>query len=504
MYWNNLIDENELASLLPGPYRCFARPVKQALTFFLDDLPEKRQRQLLAHQADLGPLATLSQRLGRLARDCPVIHKLSQTLARDARLAPELREQLRPLESLPSVVPTATIERELQKELGPLARRGVTLGKQALAEASVAVVAPFVDGSKSAPRHGVFKLLKPGIAERLEQELELLSKVGARLDQCCHRLRIPQIDYELTFSQVREKLTWEVRLEREQKHLVAAKTFFADEPNVLIPELFEHCSPRVTSMERVIGTTIFDIPAHCPVSKRTVAKQIVRALVSHPFFSLEREALFHADPHAGNLMLAEDGRLAILDWSLAGSLGAEARGAMVQLLLAAITFNGDRISKVVHELGMNDGLDAAALAQIIARRLQGLCRGEIPGLAWMVGLFDEAVCKAGVRLPAELMLFRKSLHALDGLVSELSAGDVRLDDVLIIDFARAFAADWPHRFFQGAASRNLRTRISNADLAKLALSTPSAFTRWLSLNNPFTSIQPVRSQLGAPAAAGAP
>ena len=44
--------------------------------------------------------------------------------------------------------------------------------------------------------------------------------------------------------------------------------------------------------------------------------------------------MFHGDPHAGNLFLTDENRLAILDWSLVGSLGERDVMAIVQILLA--------------------------------------------------------------------------------------------------------------------------------------------------------------------------
>jgi ubiquinone biosynthesis protein len=259
-------------------------------------------------------------------------------------------------------------------------------------------------------------------------------------------------------------------------------------------------------MERVFGARIFDAPSHWAISKRDIARRLVHAVVSHSIFSAEDEALFHADPHAGNLMLARDGKLALLDWSLAGTLRAHVRAAIMQLLFSALTFDREKIREIVYGLDTAGRVDAAALERIIAFKLRGLGRGCLPGLTWLLGLFDDAVREAGLRLSPELVLFRKSLHSLDGVVSELATGDVRVDDVLIVDFLRQFIAEWPQRFFQSLNSRNLRTRISNADLAKLMLSLPIVFTRWLieSLNDLIIAKQPICLKFGAPAAADVP
>src|SRR5438034_1143436 len=103
--WNTLLDKTALASVLPGEASRFAEPVRDALVIFLEGLPAAHQAEILAQQAALASSASISVRLASLARCCPVLHKLGQVLARDQRLAPQLREQLRTLESLAPAVP---------------------------------------------------------------------------------------------------------------------------------------------------------------------------------------------------------------------------------------------------------------------------------------------------------------------------------------------------------------------------------------------------------------
>jgi len=475
--WDFLIDDNALASVLPDEYAHFARPVRDALTVFLNGLPEEHQATILAEQAKLPDEASISQRLGILARGCPVLHKLGQILARDQRLAPELREQLQQLESLPPTVPFETIRDTLTSELGPLDRLGVKLAPVAIAEASVAVVIGFRQAGDDGTKHGVFKVLKPGIEERLEQELDLTGQVGAHLDQRCEELGIPQLDYRETFEQVREKLQWEIRLDEEQRHLEQARTFYADEPRVQIPALFEHCTPRVTAMERVTGGKVTGNSLTSLDEKRRLAEQVVEALVTRPIFSKDSEALFHCDPHAGNLFLTEDGRLAILDWSLAGTLNEQQRVAIVQIMLAAVTLDASQIVRILSELAERppNETDLYATVESWLRRIRS---GQFPGLSWLVGMLDDAVQNARLRLAADLMLFRKTLHTLDGLLLDLHADGNRLDGVVMKKFVRHFAAEWPRRWTVQPTSRDFATRLSNVDLTKCLLGIPTTATRY--------------------------
>jgi ubiquinone biosynthesis protein len=471
--WGLLIDEGAIASVLPDEYARFRRPVLGALTTFLAGLPDEHQAAVLAEQATLPPTASASERLFVLARSCPALHKLGQILARDRRLSLELRQHLQGLESLPPSTPLEAIRSTLAQELGPLDRLGVTLEPPALAEASVAVVIPF----RAGPRRGVFKVLKPGIEERLDQELALLEHVGSYLDERCDEFAIPHLDYQEVFEQVREKLWEEARLDLEQQHLARARAFYADEPRVLVPALFDCCSRRVTAMERVSGGKVTDHTLSAS-DRRRLADLLVEALLARPIFATASPAPFHADPHAGNLFLTDDHRLAILDWSLVGALGAPERVGLAQVLLAALTLDAVQVCVALEDLAGGRCPDRAALAAVVQGWLRRVRHGQLPGFTWLVGLIDEAVGSARLRFPADLLLFRKAFHALEGVVADVGVGSSRVDDVLLGQFLRHLAAEWPQRWLALPGCRAFATRLSNADLARLLLGLPWAAARF--------------------------
>ena len=73
--------------------------------------------------------------------------------------------------------------------------------------------------------------------------------------------------------------------------------------------------------------------------------------------------MFHADPHAGNLMATHDKRLAILDWSLVGFLGEPERLAIVQMVQSAITLDARRIVEILESLNTSTRIDNSAFTQ---------------------------------------------------------------------------------------------------------------------------------------------
>lgn len=473
--WNLLINEADIASVLPEAYAHYRRPIKGALTFFLEGLPEAHQDAVLLDQATLPPTATVSERFARLARSCPALHKLGQTLARDRRLLPELRTQLQRLESLPPTIPLKDIRRILTRELGRLDRLGVALEPPALAEASVAVVVPFRHGGSE----GVFKILKPGIEERLEQELLLVERVGSYLDEECEALGIPRLDYREAFESLADRLRHEVRLDLEQRHLALGHAAYANEPRIQIPALFDFCTPRVTAMERVHGDKVTDHRFDGDEERRALAELVITGLIARPILSAGDDALFHGDPHAGNLLLTRDRRLAILDWSLATTLSEARRVAFVQIVLGAVTLDATRIAAALAMLSERPEIDAHAVLPIIRASLEHVRKGKLPGLLWLTELLDNAV-QIGVRFGAEMLLMRKMLHALEGVIADIGADRTCIDSVLLGQFFAQMAGEWPYRWLAWADSRAFVTRLSNADLAGVMMSLPLTATRfWL-------------------------
>lgn len=472
MNWEWLINETSIARVIPDVYARYRRPLQSVLTLFLEGLPALRQKAMALEQATLPATATVSERLAVLARSCPVLHKLGQTLARDRNLSVELRIYLQRLESLPSSIPLKTVESVLTQELGPLDRLGVTLEPPALAEASVAVVVPFNLTRAQAVPNGVFKVLKPGIEERLEEELDLVDQVGSFLDQGCDDLHIPHLDYRESFEQVRDKLLYEVRLGEEQNNLALARGFHETDSRVQIPELFDFCTPRVTAMERVFGQKVTECCTDLRSADPRMSRIIIETLIARPIFSKAAQALFHGDPHAGNLFSTRDGRLAILDWSLAGSLGEHERLLIMQIMLGAMALRAEKILTGLSGLSKEQSGNLTALMPIVHKWIGRIRNGRLPGLIWLTGLLDDAASNAGLRFGADLMLFRKTLHMVEGVVADMGGEKGLIDQVLLSEFVLHFCAEWPLRFLRPPDSRAFATRVSSADLAELMWSFP--------------------------------
>jgi ubiquinone biosynthesis protein len=484
-----LRDRVAASDLLPGVYARYRPLLADALRFFLERLPADRLERIISEQAALAVSTSVAERLVALVRRAPALHKLGQVVARDRRLSPGFRKRLQELESLAPQIPSALAVKLIERELPASRRAAISLGPDPLAEGSVAVVMPFTWRGVE----GVFKAIKPGVERLLEEDLGILGSLGCFLDEDCEWYHVQPLDYEETFRTIRGLLLHEVRLGEEQRHLAEAARIYRSMPCVAIPSLLPFCTPRLTAMERIDGVRITDHrdPARIKLrfsgglegcSGHALGRVVAEALIARPLFAAESAALFHADPHAGNLLVTREQRVGILDWSLAGRLRRQDRAAMVQLLVGAVAQDAGKISRILRELSRKPP-DESALSEVVRTGLRELRWGAAPGITWLTRLLDEVVLRAGARLEADLILFRKSLLTIEGVLADLTEADERavaslLDEAVLATLFRHWLAEWPERLFAPPAARSLTTHLSAADLSSLAWSAPAAAARW--------------------------
>ncbi|WP_136414728.1 AarF/UbiB family protein [Herbaspirillum sp. ST 5-3] len=466
MLHDELLESISLHQLLPSSLAPWRPLLADGMTFFLGHLPAHRQEEILAHQLALPARADAPIRLATLLVQCPTLHKLGQVLARNRQLPEEIRHQLQKLESMPPTTPMESVLTRLHDELSD--DPPVDVAQDALAEGSVAVIVPFTYRENGQVRDGVFKVLKPGIEEKFDDEIAVWGALGTFLEERGRNLGLPALDYRHTLDSVRELLTNEIHLRVEQHNMRAARAFYAHDPRILVPRLLPWCTPRVTAMERIFGVKVTDARLS-RLRRADLASTLVSSLVGQPFWSVAQSAMFHADLHAGNLFATDDGRLAVLDWSLTLRLSKADRGLLVSIILGGLTLDGERICKAVAALG-TIAADDPILERAVERALDRVAfQGRFPGFDWVLDFLDELALETATGFREDFVLFRKTWFSLSDVIGDM-VGAYSPDIPLLMAGLTRFIAELPERLFARPESTCYSTHLSNADMMQASAS----------------------------------
>lgn len=463
-------------ALIPDCYRQYRPLIREALQFFMAELSAERRAVIISEQLDFEPTVTLEERLVALLKRCPTLHKIGQIMARHPQLDGGLRTQLQQLESLPPSLTIADLTGVIESELGDVARR-LDLGAQALAEGSVAVVVPFVlrDAAPGEPSDGVLKILKPGIEVLIEEELGIADRFGEWIETRSSELALPPLGYREIVGQVARMLRAEICLDVERENLVQATALYAKNAQARVPRLLPFHSPRITAMERIGGRKITDDAEMTGHEQRALAQTLIQALLAQPFFNDSDSALFHGDPHAGNLLLDNEGRVVIIDWSLTGRIDRASRHAIIVILIGAFTLSRARVKQGL-QLLIEGPFDESLLDIEIDRAMNSVPWSRLPGFDWLLALLDR-LALAGAEFASEFTIFRKALFTLNGVFADVS-DDYSIDLPLARTAVLQFYRELGPRLLNVSGQRRFGIQLTNVEMMTIGLMWPMTWSRY--------------------------
>lgn len=349
----------------------------------------------------------------------PTFVKLGQLLATRPDLVPE--DFIREFEKLHAQVqplPFETVEAVLKEELGDDYRtKFASLNPEPLGSASIAQVhaATLTTGEKV-----VVKVQRPGIVKVIDDDLDILYLLADLIEKY-----IPEAKPYNPSAVVEEFFK---TLDLETNFIVEANNIRrfsenfarADEPlrdKVKIPKVYLNLTTeRVLTMEALEGVPLSNDRA----IERAGADpgQVVRLGLQTYLRMVFIHGLFHGDLHAGNFFILPENRVGLIDFGVVGRLNGKTQTAIASMLYALSQEDYDRLALEYVDLApftdkINTDLFARDLRELIAPFF-GLNLANINIGKILMGSASIAA-RHGLTVPTELMLFFKSIVAIEGL-----------------------------------------------------------------------------------------
>ena len=348
----------------------------------------------------------------------PIFVKFGQILSTRRDLLPDdiavelakLQDQVPPF---PGDEAVAVIERAQGKPLGDIY---LNFDRVAHASASVAQVhlAELHDG-----REAAIKILRPGIAKVIRNDLELLD-AGASLMEWLwadgKRLKPHEVVAEFA-----RHLDDELDLMREAANASQLRRNFSASPLLLVPEIYwEYCSTEVMVMQRMHGTPVSHVDALR--AQGVDIPKLARAGVEIFFTQVFRDGFFHADMHPGNIFVTPSGQYIALDFGIMGALTPTDKHYLAQNFLAVFRRDYRRVAMAHIESGWtpaDTSIEAfetairAVCEPIFDKPLRDISFGKL-----LLRLFQTSR-RFKMEIQPQLVLLQKTLLNIEGLGRDL-------------------------------------------------------------------------------------
>lgn len=293
-------------------------------------------------------LRTLFERLGA------TYIKLGQFIASSPTIfPPEYVVEFQKCLDQTSALEWSTIKSVIENEIGPISKTFSYIDKKPLASASIAQVHRAT--LKSTGEDVVIKVQKPGIDVYLKADLNFIYIASRTLE-------FIQPDFERTSlsgiaSDIKSSMLEELDFEKEARN-IEEFLYFLNTNDLLnvatAPKVYrEYSTKKVLTMEYINGVSLLDTDTISSITNNNPEKVIISALnvwtksvMSMPWF--------HADVHAGNLLVLSDGRVGFIDFGIVGRVSDKTFSAVNELSLALNVADYKGMAQALCNMGATD------------------------------------------------------------------------------------------------------------------------------------------------------
>jgi len=411
----------------------FGRPLRRD-----DERHRRRAARLTRTLADLGP----------------AFIKLAQVFAARADLLPEpylsalgtLTDQVPPL---PPGVAEQVIRAELEDVPAAIFDR---FDAEPLAAASLGQV-------HRAAYHGrevVVKVLRPGVEEVVRRDLDVSFRILFLLNLLFpgHQVRA----MTAIVSEFSKRIADELDFRVEARNAATLKRNFAADSRVVVPEVVgDLIRRRVLVLEYLEGTRIDRLHDRLESGELRLDRLMTTLAEMYLKMMLE-DGDFHADPHAGNLLVDPQGRLVLLDFGMVLQVERETRRRLVGAVIAAARQDVDGLINAFYELGILDPDVDRGTVRDAARSLIAITIREDVSHRQIQQLVEEVLrtfYEWPLMLPSNLVYFGRAAVLVEGI-------GLRYDpEFNALAVTRPVVARSAGRLIQGVMEQDPRVRITD-------------------------------------------
>ncbi len=275
----------------------------------------------------------------------PTFIKVGQVLSTRPDILP--KEFISELENLQAnITPIAfdEIQPVLEKELGcPIDEVFSEFQEKPAASASLGQI--YKARLRENGRQVAVKIQKPGLKKPIHTDLEIIGWLIQQIHESIPHLQA--FDLPTVVDELKQGILNELDFTTEARNASVFNSLNQYPSKVFAPEVIEaYTTSRLLVCEWIDGRAP-DAVRESPEVSREIAR-----MGGQSFFSqIVITGFFHGDPHPGNILVTNDGRLCLLDWGLAGQLTQRMRYSLIDLFDACARRDAMKVSLIGLKLG---------------------------------------------------------------------------------------------------------------------------------------------------------
>ncbi len=233
------------------------------------------------------------------------------------------------------------IEEDLNKKIDEIF---LTIDKEPISAASLGQVHKAVLKNNEIV---AVKVQRPGLREQITLDLYIVRNIANWLK---NNIGLIRSDLVALIDELGKRVFEEMDYLNEAENAEKFRSLHLHNSKIAVPKIYkETTSRRVLTMEWIDGTKLTNLDG---VKKLGIdPDKMIEIGVQCSLEQLLEHGFFHADPHPGNLLALEDGRLCYLDFGMMSEVTRTSRSGLIQAVVHLVNKNFDKLSQDFVKLG---------------------------------------------------------------------------------------------------------------------------------------------------------
>lgn len=370
----------------------------------------KKDDEQLGISADAGLYQRIRLALEELG---PSFVKFGQGFSnREDLLPPDLIAELQKLQDKVETVPM-DIESVVAKEFDITPSDFfLDINPQPIATASIAQVytARLLTGEKV-----ILKIKKPNVQAVIEDDLLLIKDLVKLIDNYSEwgkKLNLKQV-----VSTFEKSLLEEVSLINEKNNIHQFAINFKDNTDTHVPKVYDDFSNNnVLCMEFIEGFKITDVAAL--KEKNLDPVQLSEKGLKLFATQILEYGFFHADPHAGNILVQNDGKIVFIDFGAVGKIQPNDKEILENMIVGFVAKNPNRIIRNLKKMAISYDIpddkqfekDVSEVLEFVhSTSLQDINTQEI------MNKMKDVIANNHINMPGYFYLLFKGIGLIEGV-----------------------------------------------------------------------------------------
>ncbi|UPG63399.1 ABC1 kinase family protein [Metabacillus endolithicus] len=229
------------------------------------------------------------------------------------------------------------------------------------------------------------------------------------------------INFQVLYKELKHVIEQELDFQKEMNSLLFFKERFKEYDDVKIPHVYSDlCTSKIIVMEWVEGVRLTNDKAleTLELSREKLAQRLLKIFLPQWL----EPGIFHADPHPGNILIAKDGQVILLDFGMVGEITKKDASYFQSLIGSLLAKDYSKAVECLSQLGfLHPQADFRTMEKLLAELVSfDTATLKETDLIQLKMEMNDMIQALPIQVPTRFIFLGRSVVTIEGILRQVA------------------------------------------------------------------------------------